>query len=326
MLSGSIVTIGITAYNAEATIEKAIASASNQTWNPIEIVVIDDCSSDDTVAIIHRIARRDGRVRLFRNPVNYGVAVSRNRIIEEARGEFLAFFDDDDESLPERVAAQLMRILDYESTYASGAPVICHTARRVTYPNGTQRVEPTMGQSTERKAPSGPAVAKRILMGTPLEDGYGACPTCSQMAKLSTYRSLNGFDPAFRRSEDTEFNVRLAQAGGHFVGIAYPLVNQIMTATSEKSIQDEYCYAIRMLEKHRSLLGGRERFAFYCLWTDAKFAWLRNDYLKFIWLFGAAFIRHPLLSAGRLLTALPSFGLNAELGKFYSRFDAGDGR
>ena len=52
-----------------------------------------------------------------------------------------------------------------------------------------------------------------------MKDGYGACPTCCQMARTSTYQTVNGFDSKFRRSEDTEFCIRLAMNGGHFVGI-----------------------------------------------------------------------------------------------------------
>ena len=85
---------------------------------------------------------------------------------------------------------QHKRITDYEKQFTEGAPVICHTARKVIYPHGEIRVEQTMGQTEEKPAPSGPAVARRILLGEPLEDGYGSCPTCSQMARLSTYKLI----------------------------------------------------------------------------------------------------------------------------------------
>ena len=192
--------------------------------------------------ILEQLAQKCPKLKIFSNLENSGVAVSRNRIIKEASGEFIAFFDDDDESLPSRIFEQYKRITEYEKHFAKGAPVICHTARKLIYPRGEVRFEQTMGQTEGKPAPSGPAVARRILLGEPLEDGYGACPTCSQMARLSTYKLVGGFDPSFRRGKDTDSNIRLSQAGGHFVGLAEPLVIQSMTKTSEKSLQDEYHY------------------------------------------------------------------------------------
>ena len=65
-----------------------------------------------------------------------------------------------------------------------------------------------MGQRVGHPAPQGLAVAWRILAGYPLDDGNGACPTCSQMARRETYKLVGGFDPNFRRNEDTELCVR----------------------------------------------------------------------------------------------------------------------
>ena len=112
-----MITVGLTAYNSAATIERAVVSALNQTWRPIEIVAIDDCSTDNTASIISRIADSHPELRMFRNHKNLGVAATRNRVLAEAKGAFIAFFDDDDESLPQRLSIQLRRILDYERNF-----------------------------------------------------------------------------------------------------------------------------------------------------------------------------------------------------------------
>lgn len=154
MKKAPLVTIGITAYNAAKTIEHAVRSALEQRWRPIEIVVVDDCSHDATPKILAKIAELYREVRFFRQPTNQGVAETRNRILQHARGEFVAFFDDDDFSLPERVETQIKRLTKYERNFARGSLVICHTARLITYPDGSQCVEPTMGQRTDRVAPT----------------------------------------------------------------------------------------------------------------------------------------------------------------------------
>jgi glycosyltransferase involved in cell wall biosynthesis len=312
-----LVTIGLTTYNAEETVRRALDSALAQTWRPIEIVAIDDCSSDGTYPLLLKLAQQHAELRVFRNAVNGGVAVSRNRILQEARGAFVAFFDDDDDSLPHRVAAQLARITDYELGFAGGAPVVCHTARRRVYAQGLERIEPTMGQQTGRLAPNGHQVADRILLGTPLEDGYGACPTCCQMARLETYRAVDGFDPQLRRGEDTDFTIRLALAGGHFVGLAEPLVTQWMTRTEEKSLAEEYRNQLLLIDKHRPLLERVQQYGFCRRWAEAKQAWLEVRRAAFATLLVRLALRHPVLTARRLWMAAPNIRLNQAFSRFH---------
>jgi GT2 family glycosyltransferase len=170
-------------------------------------------------------------------------------------------------------------------------------------------------------APSSHAVAKRILIGTQLNDGYGSCPTCSQMARLSTYRFLGGFDPLFRRSEDTDFNVRLALAGGHFVGISTPLVIQTMTKTAEKNIKDEFHYARLLLEKHKAVIGSEKLYDFSCEWLRLKEAYLQTNYLDFVVKLLKLLISNPFLVLKRLYLALPNMRINQSFKRFH---DAGD--
>jgi len=314
-----LITIGMTAYNAEGTIERAVSSALAQTWRPIEVVVADDCSTDGTNAILNRLAENHTELRVFSNAINGGVAVSRNRILAEARGEFVAFFDDDDESLPERIEAQKARIVEFEREFAPEGPVICHTARRLIYWQGRERVASTMGETEGRPAPAGPAVARRILLGEHLEDGYGGCPTASQMARLSTYRALGGFDPNLRRGEDTDFNIRLAEIGGHFVGIGRPLVIQTMTKTSEKSLAEEYRNMLLLMEKHRAIMEREGQYTFCRRWLSMKQLWLEGRLMAFVLALSCLTLRYPLLTGRRLLLALPNVGLNRAFSHFHLR-------
>ena len=313
-----LITIGLTAFNAAGSIERAVTSALEQTWRPIELVVVEDCSTDDTDKVLANMAARHPEIRLFCNQTNGGVAVSRNRILDEARGEFVAFFDDDDWSEPKRIQAQLNRILQYERDFADGAPVICHTARRLRYPDGRERVESTMGQRLGHASPAGLAVARRILLGTPLADGYGACPTCCQMARLSVYRALRGFNVRFSRCEDTDLNIRLAKAGGHFVGISQPLVEQTMTRSPEKTLLEEYRNVLLLLETHRDIMDKENQYGFCRRWIDAKQAWLEGQRGEFALSLISLSLVHPILTARRLAYALPNLGFNRATKYFHA--------
>ena len=312
-----LITIGITAYNAEESIERCLLSALSQTWKPLEFVIVDDCSEDQTLDVVNRILKRSSNIKVLRNSKNSGVANARNLILKEANGEFVIFFDDDDVSLPNRVSSQYKRIVDYEKQFANGAPVICHTNRRIIYPNNHERTEPTMGLKLDKQAPFGSPVAERILMGTPLEDAYGSCPTCCQMGRASTYRQLSGFDPSLRRGEDTDFNIRLAMVGGHFVGVDETLVIQKMTKTREKNLHDEFNYWRLIIEKHRPIFESKGQFAFSIAWLDIKENWLERRWITFLLYLLKIFIKHPTMTLHRLYFSLPNIGLNSQFSRFH---------
>ena len=228
------ITIGITCYNAELTISSALDSALDQTYNAQEIIIVDDSSKDNTVSIIDKYSSVRQNIFVFKNKFNSGVAYSRNLIIENATGEFLAFFDDDDISDPRRLELQLSRILEYERNFTNDLMVLCHTAREQFFPNGIVQIEPALGQEASDTAPFGLDVARHALMGMPISGGYGSCATCSQMARTNVYRQLGGFLVFLRRCSDFELAVRFARAGGHFLGISEPLVKQSMTLLTKK--------------------------------------------------------------------------------------------
>jgi glycosyltransferase involved in cell wall biosynthesis len=303
------VTIGVTTYNAQDTILDALNSAVSQSVEIKQIIIVDDCSTDNTLSIVEQFDRHPC-LEIYRNPVNSGVAVSRNVIVEHAKGDFIAFFDDDDISLASRVEVQLSRILEYEREFANGAPVICHTARRQVYPHGKERIEPTMGTRIGFPAPSGPAVARRALIGEPLEDGYGSCATCSQMGRTEQYRKLGGFDPVFRRCEDSDFVIRFAIQKGHFVGVAEPLVVQKMTSTSDKSLEQLKNYWLLLMKKHQGLFGTDDIYRFCGEWIELKYNWLANQRAEFARKFMQLIFKHPVLTARRIYMAVPTLSGN----------------
>lgn len=90
-----LVTIIIPAYNAASYLCRAIDSLLAQTWKQLEVLVIDDGSTDATGTIADEYAARDDRVRVV-HKANGGVAAARNTGLEEARGDLIGFTDSDD--------------------------------------------------------------------------------------------------------------------------------------------------------------------------------------------------------------------------------------
>lgn len=101
-----LVSVIVAAYNAAPHIEATLASALSQTWRRLEIIVVDDGSTDDTAALVARAAETDPRVRLLRQR-NRGVAAARNRALRYSRGEYIAPLDADDLWAPTKLERQI---------------------------------------------------------------------------------------------------------------------------------------------------------------------------------------------------------------------------
>lgn len=106
-----MISVVIPTHNRRERLVRAIASVYAQTWPNIEIVVVDDASSDDTPAYLEGLALKDQRVRVVRNKFALGGGGARNRGIAEATGAYIAFLDDDDVWVPEKLEIQFSMLL-----------------------------------------------------------------------------------------------------------------------------------------------------------------------------------------------------------------------
>jgi hypothetical protein len=107
----TLVSIVVPAYNAAATLRETLDSACAQTWSDLEIIVVDDGSTDATPEIAAAKAAADPRVRLLRQ-ANAGFCASRNAGVQAARGDYVAPLDSDDLMHPRRIAAQMARMTE----------------------------------------------------------------------------------------------------------------------------------------------------------------------------------------------------------------------
>ncbi len=101
-----LVSVIIPAYNACVTVERTISSVVNQTYSNLEVLVVDDGSTDETALLVQRMADADPRIRLLQKP-NGGLVSARNFGIAHASGEFIAPIDADDLWHPEKIAKQV---------------------------------------------------------------------------------------------------------------------------------------------------------------------------------------------------------------------------
>jgi glycosyltransferase involved in cell wall biosynthesis len=107
MTSSPKISILMSCFNSEETVQKSINSILQQSYDEFEFLIMDDNSTDNTFNIIKENAKIDTRIRYFRNEINLGLTKSLNKLIEHSKGSFIARQDADDISLKERLEIQI---------------------------------------------------------------------------------------------------------------------------------------------------------------------------------------------------------------------------
>jgi glycosyltransferase involved in cell wall biosynthesis len=113
--SSPLVSVIVPAYNAEKFIERTLNSVLSQTYQNLEVLVVDDGSQDRTAEIVKLMAQHDPRIILLQQP-NSGVAAARNLAIQKSKGEFIAPIDADDIWYPQNLEKQVQCLLKAEAT------------------------------------------------------------------------------------------------------------------------------------------------------------------------------------------------------------------
>ena len=179
----------LTTFNRCHLLKRSLDSIINQTYRNLEILVIDDCSSDNTKKIIK--SYDDKRIKYIRHLSNKGLAQSRNTGIENSSGEYFAFLDDDDEWFPNKIKQQL-KIFQYSDLKNLGM-VMCGI-RRI---NGKSYID-------QKEVLRGNLLSK-MLIDQPLV-GNGSCA----LIKKEIYKKYGGFDARYKRGIDGYYFRKIA--------------------------------------------------------------------------------------------------------------------
>lgn len=180
------ISVVMASYNSEQYIAEALDSILRQSFGDFEVIVVDD-STDNTAAIVE--AHTDSRIRLIKNQTKVGVSRARNMGIAQARGEFVAFHDADDVSLPGRFQKQI--------DYLNRHPGIAMVGGQVETLGG----DGARGTVPLRKLNPG--------RGDVLEKNRFA--TSSVVVRRAALRDVGGFCPALDCAEDWELWIRIAE-------------------------------------------------------------------------------------------------------------------
>lgn len=119
--SDELVTVVISSWCPDSGLESAVRSVTQQTWQNLEILIIDDASPEEFLPLLYSVAASDPRIRLLRQPVNRGTYVARNRGLQEARGRYFTTHDSDDWAHPQRIELQVKALKEDPGLVSTGS-------------------------------------------------------------------------------------------------------------------------------------------------------------------------------------------------------------
>lgn len=300
----TLISIGITCFNAEKTISKAIESAINQEWKNKEVIIVDDCSTDRSIDIIKKYSS-SYNIILIEHKNNLGPAGSRNSIIRNSNGDYIAFFDDDDFSKSNRLEIQFKKIKHYEKILKTDL-IACYASGVRCYSNGYQ-LELNSISSMNSKPLTNKLIPNYLLLNIKKRNYfYGSgIPSCALMAKKTTFDKLNGYDESFRRIEDADFAIRLSQIGGYFVGTKEKLYIQYSTTGLDKTYKKNLEAEQYIVKKHKYFFKSNKDFYHALNWPLLRYHHFNKSYLRFIFLFIKIFLNKPIFSIIHILNSGP---------------------
>jgi glycosyltransferase involved in cell wall biosynthesis len=249
-----LVSVVLPAHNAAATIAETLASALGQSYRNLEVIVIDDASTDDTAAIARRAGAEDPRVRVVELPRNSGPSGARNAGIAQARGTYVALLDADDLWRPDKIAKQVER---FRSAPPSVGVVYCWW----TYMDGDGITLPGRYGAYLHEGD----VYARMLMATFIG------PASVPMIRRDLLLAVGGFDESLPGHEDKALYMALAEVSDYAVVpeclVGYRAVPGSFSHGLENLIRGDRMVHAEARQRHPELPGWLFR------WADANFTW-----------------------------------------------------
>ena len=253
------ITAVITTCDRLQQLKKAVESVENQTLSPDELIIIDDNSCDQTQEYCENLQEISKiPVIYLRNDFRAGSNLCRNLAIERANGEYIAFLDDDDEWLPEKLQIQ------YETAKKEKADLV-YTGVETVDSNGKK-----ISRHFHRKPALFPPKIAILTLNYP---GTTSC----LMLKTELLRKISGFNPDYSSLQDYELSIRLIRAGASVAGVEKILVKYGFPSSSSivASPKKFFDAALKLLKN------SPKRYVFFQLYGLTRLIMSRMKYKSF---------------------------------------------
>lgn len=211
-------------HNAAPFIGESIKSVLDQSFSDLELIFVDDCSSDGSLNIAQALAEKDNRIKVYSTGQNEGASAARNLAIAKSTGEWLAVLDADDRFIVDKLEKQVSFLMSSDDDVVlvgSGCFKIDECGERL---------------SAYRYPASSPALKKRLRRHQAFP------PHSSLIFRASVVRSIGSYRAIFRRAEDFDLLLRLSEHG-RFVCLREPLIEYRIHSMNISASNDETGYS-----------------------------------------------------------------------------------
>lgn len=183
-----LISVNITTFNRAAQLNNCLLSVLEQSWPQLEINIVDDCSSDNTEALVRSYQSSDARIRYFRHTENKGNAFARNTALVHTSGQYIAFMDDDDVWIDRDKLAKQVAL--FESSQDRHAGLVC---------SSVLIVNETAVQGIEKRIEAPADMLYKILIGN------GFIFNSTVLIKRAVVDKIGMFDTNIKRGIDSDF-------------------------------------------------------------------------------------------------------------------------
>lgn len=233
-LNEPLVTVGIPFYNSEKYLADAVKSTINQTYSNLEIILLDDGSTDASLKIAQEFEKNDTRIRVISDAKNVGLPKRLNQLSELAKGKYYARMDADDIMFPNRIKFQVDYLINNSEVDLLGTGLIA--------------IDNTNNIIGLRKG----SALSHITLKNALKGSWTAHPSIT--GKVEWFKK-NNYDETLRRSQDFELWIRTVEKS-NFVRIEEPLLFYREASTSSiKKYTQSTKYSIKTFWKNRNKTG-----------------------------------------------------------------------
>ena len=241
MRQDSLISVVIPTYNREQYIERAVQSVLEQTYSNLELIIVDDGSTDGTEELVAGMS--DPRIRYVRQETNRGASAARNKGVECANGELVAFQDSDDRWYPDKLAVQM----EYWEAHPECS--LIYSAYVLHRPNGETVRVPYAGTWGNLEGDIFSTLLVNNTVGTP-----------TMLFKKACFTELGGFDEGMECLEDWEMALRFAER--YRIGfVEQPLMEAfLLRGGVSSSTSNFYLNRCRMIARYKKALIERGLF------------------------------------------------------------------
>ncbi|MFC5367586.1 glycosyltransferase family 2 protein [Salinirubrum litoreum] len=233
-----LVSVVIPTYNRADVLPRAVETALDQTLTDIEVIVVDDASTDETLAVLEEYD--DPRLTVLEHETNSGASAARNTGIAVAEGDYVALLDSDDEWAPEKLERQVETVAtrsdEWVAAYCGTTVVTDESAHPV-----VQRLTDLLGRQGNADRVEGGEKLVREVLCQRLHTSAGS----TLLVDADVVDRIGGFDESFDRYQDTEFLIRVLKEG-KLAYVDEPLLRRYPSGgPAAAAVRDANCHLLK---------------------------------------------------------------------------------